>query len=89
VVGTTHAVTLSVRATGVNIILRRERQCRTYKDGSMNRKAPATIAEAQQVLHDAGWSIGDTATHENGQLIWHVYCHRDEHKVVTKDSVET
>ena len=38
----------------------------------------------QNTLHDARWSIGDTATLENGQFVWHVYCHRAEHKLVAK-----
>ena len=43
-----------------------------------------TLDEAQQALHATGWSTGDTATCESGQLVWLVYCHRAEQKLVTK-----
>jgi hypothetical protein len=43
-----------------------------------------TLDALQQSLHEAGWSTGDTATPENGQLTWLVYCHRGDHKLVAK-----
>ena len=50
----------------------------------MNHNPSPTVDSAHRSLHEARWSIGDTATLENGQLIWHVYCHRGEHKLVAK-----
>ena len=44
----------------------------------------ATLDALQQSLHEAGWSTGDIATLANGQLLWHVYSHRGEHKLVAK-----
>ena len=44
----------------------------------------STLDALQNTLHDAGWSTGDTATLENGQLTWNVYCHRDQHKLAAK-----
>jgi hypothetical protein len=42
------------------------------------------LDRAQQTLYDAHWSTGDTAVQENGKLVWHVYCHRGEQKLVAR-----
>jgi len=48
--------------------------------------APLTSDTAYALLHDAGWSIGDTAyaDPDSGRLIWMVYGHKDEQQIVAK-----
>lgn len=45
-----------------------------------------TIDEAQAELLAAGWSTGDAAFRESDALVWLVYCHRDEVKLVASGS---
>ena len=43
------------------------------------------VDQAQAELHAAGWSTGDSATIEDGKLVWHVYCHRGNQKLVARN----
>jgi hypothetical protein len=38
----------------------------------------------QSALHNAGWSIGDTAIRTATGVVWMVYGHRGEHRIVAK-----
>lgn len=48
-----------------------------------------TIDEAQAELKAAGWRTGDAAFKENGAIVWMVYCHRGETKLVANPSIES
>ncbi len=47
---------------------------------------PLTSDAAYSLLHDAGWKIGDTtyADPDSGRLVWMVYAHRGEQKIVAR-----
>ena len=42
------------------------------------------IDSAQTKLRDAGWSTGDTSQPEAGKLVWSVFCHRGETKLIAR-----
>ena len=45
---------------------------------------PLTTDAAYSLLHDASWSVGDTAYRnpDSGRLIWLLYTHRSEQQIV-------
>jgi hypothetical protein len=42
------------------------------------------IDSARTKLRDTGWSTGDIAVSESGKLVWSVFCHRGETKLVVR-----
>lgn len=53
--------------------------------------APLTSDAAYSLLHEAGWSVGDTAyaDPDSGGLVWLVYAHRGQQQIVAKAESQT
>ena len=47
-------------------------------------KAPSTSDDSYAVLHQLGWSCGDTAFRDGATLVWQVYAHRGEQSILVR-----